>query len=626
MVLPFTGSLSTLQYWTQSNLPAVYDDSLSYYELLSKVISQLNATTDFSSSLKDSFNALFTDEWIETKNLKDGIVTSSKIDPVIMSQPTTAVGVQAALAGINDSISQMTKRQGTKISIDEYEDLKVTVVNGYDWTPALNQAQDDLHALGGGVITFSAKNYGFINPTIKYDHIALVGSGREVTILTDLYASGEGLTFRKEDGSQIERCGFQHLTIKADNAKSTGSLITLDRPFLFNASDISLVGNGQNINILHVLDFSNVRISDFDIGNFKGNGIFAEPSYTGNIGGTTDLNLINGLIDAGQDDAGTNIYLAGDPTGNYYVTAINLIAIESYRGLYSLVMDSAHYSRVLGCYFDSSGEGILVKGYSSLNHFVGGWICSSKTGQGITIQDHVNYLSLGHMTIGGNAINGVYLTGDQIQNVIVDSCMIDSNNKTNTADGSGIYVDGSGHFQITNNTIGNMLLGGGHQKHAIYVKQTTSDDYIITGNRPTLNESDHILDNGVGISRIVRDNMQYATDRFKDYQSLTVGVNNTYGAETTIRSKSGLIRSFNVKLSPQGNFAGGETVTIKVTATNGTDTLSLEKPFVNTQDYWLSNDDLQAFWMDSITSVSLSAKSNQAASTVPVVFTIMGVS
>jgi hypothetical protein len=108
MVLPINGSLSALQYWTQSNLPAVYEDSLSYYELLSKVISQLNTNTDFANGLKDSFNALFTDQWIETKNLKNGIVTADKIDPNIMSQPTTEIGVQAKLDDIDNQIDDIT--------------------------------------------------------------------------------------------------------------------------------------------------------------------------------------------------------------------------------------------------------------------------------------------------------------------------------------------------------------------------------------------------------------------------------------------------------------------------------------------------------------------------------------
>lgn len=37
-----TSTISLLRYWCQTVLPAVYDDSLSYYELLAKVVDKLN--------------------------------------------------------------------------------------------------------------------------------------------------------------------------------------------------------------------------------------------------------------------------------------------------------------------------------------------------------------------------------------------------------------------------------------------------------------------------------------------------------------------------------------------------------------------------------------------------------
>ena len=40
--LKTSGTVSTLKYWCYKVLPLVYDDSLSYYELLCKVVSKLN--------------------------------------------------------------------------------------------------------------------------------------------------------------------------------------------------------------------------------------------------------------------------------------------------------------------------------------------------------------------------------------------------------------------------------------------------------------------------------------------------------------------------------------------------------------------------------------------------------
>ena len=40
-----------LRYWCQFVLPAVFDDSLSYYELLAKVVDKLNGLAEESNNL-----------------------------------------------------------------------------------------------------------------------------------------------------------------------------------------------------------------------------------------------------------------------------------------------------------------------------------------------------------------------------------------------------------------------------------------------------------------------------------------------------------------------------------------------------------------------------------------------
>jgi hypothetical protein len=121
MVLPINGDLGALQWWVQSNVPAVYDDSLSYYELLSKVIAQLNGNTDFTNGVKDTLNDLINlvnsskwvdegkigDEQISTRTLEDGSVTLDKLDPALQAQPTNSVGIQAKLYAIDSFLSQL---------------------------------------------------------------------------------------------------------------------------------------------------------------------------------------------------------------------------------------------------------------------------------------------------------------------------------------------------------------------------------------------------------------------------------------------------------------------------------------------------------------------------------------
>lgn len=48
------GNLERLRYWCQLVLPAVYDDSLSYYELLAKVADKLNEVIDNANVMSDA--------------------------------------------------------------------------------------------------------------------------------------------------------------------------------------------------------------------------------------------------------------------------------------------------------------------------------------------------------------------------------------------------------------------------------------------------------------------------------------------------------------------------------------------------------------------------------------------
>lgn len=64
IVNPSRSSFTQLQpfrFWCQKVLPAVYDDTLSYYELLCKVVDYLNKTMEDVDHMSDDFNNLITD-------------------------------------------------------------------------------------------------------------------------------------------------------------------------------------------------------------------------------------------------------------------------------------------------------------------------------------------------------------------------------------------------------------------------------------------------------------------------------------------------------------------------------------------------------------------------------------
>lgn len=68
MAVDFTPTLvgyteqKELKFWCQQALPLVYDDSLSYYELLNKVVAYINNLIDEVNRLTEEVEALQGDE------------------------------------------------------------------------------------------------------------------------------------------------------------------------------------------------------------------------------------------------------------------------------------------------------------------------------------------------------------------------------------------------------------------------------------------------------------------------------------------------------------------------------------------------------------------------------------
>lgn len=80
-------SLNTFKFWCQKVLPLVYDDSLSYYELLSKIVTYINQLIDNDKVIESEIEELKVElaivkEWIDNFNsdyaeqiIKDCIAT-----------------------------------------------------------------------------------------------------------------------------------------------------------------------------------------------------------------------------------------------------------------------------------------------------------------------------------------------------------------------------------------------------------------------------------------------------------------------------------------------------------------------------------------------------------------------
>ena len=123
--------ISSFRFWCQKVLPAVYDDSLSYYELLCKVVAKLNevinsqnGTNDHVTELAQQFEQLkndlqgtieseaekIVDNYVKTNNLVksvNGITAVGETGNVTLQ--ASDVG---AIANVNDSVKENNIQDG----------------------------------------------------------------------------------------------------------------------------------------------------------------------------------------------------------------------------------------------------------------------------------------------------------------------------------------------------------------------------------------------------------------------------------------------------------------------------------------------------------------------------------
>src|SRR5690625_3760077 len=134
--------IEPLRYWVQKSIPAVYDDTLSYYELLSKVIHYLNEVIENSNELNKDFVELLkeflsVEEWFEKTALPSSVsnILNVWLDDSRLAQV------------INDEVFNM------KADKEDVEAFKTEVTEGLDTISTnLGVLEDDYNKKTGGII------------------------------------------------------------------------------------------------------------------------------------------------------------------------------------------------------------------------------------------------------------------------------------------------------------------------------------------------------------------------------------------------------------------------------------------------------------------------------------------
>lgn len=161
--------ISPFKCYVQKVLPAVYDDSLSYYELLSKVIEQLNQMGVHVNNLTELWNEV--NEWLVNEGLHESV--SNKLDEMY---------AEGQLDDLIDGVLDNVKANMESVRINVlYPPIGIEPADPSGITESSTTIQaciDYVESLGGGTVIIPKGDY-LINKglMIRKSYVTLEGSG-----------------------------------------------------------------------------------------------------------------------------------------------------------------------------------------------------------------------------------------------------------------------------------------------------------------------------------------------------------------------------------------------------------------------------------------------------------------
>lgn len=120
--------IDKFKFWCQKTLPAVYDDSLSYYELLCKIMNKLNETIDVTNTQDEKLIEL--QNWFNNLDVQDEI--NEKLDNMVESGE-----LQEILQQYFDDVVKTFKTFNGKV-IYFSDSYGTTEVSTHNWVDELN--------------------------------------------------------------------------------------------------------------------------------------------------------------------------------------------------------------------------------------------------------------------------------------------------------------------------------------------------------------------------------------------------------------------------------------------------------------------------------------------------------
>lgn len=320
------------KYWVQNTLPLVFDDSLSYYEVLSKVVTYLNQTIEAVKvedenirALRDAYIQLETylNEW--TDNLDVESVISQKLDQLVTDGTFTEQVVQA--------LGQVIKS------------VKVTGTANMEGVLAIQQQVGQIWQICGYVgrvnsvmIDNSGRlQYMYVSPSTGELHTV---EGGQLAAVKSVTKTGDALTVTTLDGTTSTITGLGgtvSLSIQNGVLKNSGATVGM----VGRVDDVAISGN------------------DLVVRQTDGNAVHtALPMTTLSMTGRDLYQKVGSNAREKVETLGSVVKFSSSVVTSVgaQVDRQTILEYDTYKHFVSVDHDAYHEKHVCVCFGDSYGE------------------------------------------------------------------------------------------------------------------------------------------------------------------------------------------------------------------------------------------------------------------------------
>lgn len=178
------GTMTHYRFWVQNVLPLVYDDSLSYYEVLAKCVDYINNLIDSNNETIENMDELEGSLEEIRQMIEDaGIADVAEIKADVAQLKTDVGNINTEISEMNTDINNLENGKAPTNHRSQETTYGAGNLNNYGHVKLYGQVDSDLNATGGTAATPSAVKKAY-NKVITVEGTALnaVSSGVIVNV------------------------------------------------------------------------------------------------------------------------------------------------------------------------------------------------------------------------------------------------------------------------------------------------------------------------------------------------------------------------------------------------------------------------------------------------------------